>query len=226
MLIQAHQKVGNKWAEIAKLIPGRTENSIKNQWNATKRKQISSKKYKKNGTKNKMSQSSLLEDYIRSKTCNHNLASSSSSITTTTTANSTSIIYELTNANNNDSDPSLEITQSYDDELNFMQMFFQTTTTTTSNDSSRHDIEPRYPTINHSLGFSSNSRCGFPFLSSSLHDENSNMYLINYPEEDMSKTHLAPHVNHLEEAGAMPSSCDHGYHGEGSSSNDKKIWIW
>ena len=73
MLIEAHQKVGNKWAVIAKLIPGRTENSIKNQWNATKRKQYSSRKNKKNDTKNKKPQSTLLQDYIRSKTSDQSL---------------------------------------------------------------------------------------------------------------------------------------------------------
>lgn len=32
ILIQAQKELGNKWSEIAKRIPGRSENSVKNRW--------------------------------------------------------------------------------------------------------------------------------------------------------------------------------------------------
>ncbi|RNA29506.1 transcriptional activator Myb-like isoform X3 [Brachionus plicatilis] len=46
LLYDLHLKMGNKWAEIAKYLPGRSDNAIKNHWNSTMKKRLDDTPYR------------------------------------------------------------------------------------------------------------------------------------------------------------------------------------
>lgn len=65
LLVEAHQKVGNKWSKLAKMIPSRSENTIKNQSSlspppsSSKEVQVPTNAYENGGLPSQLTQPAL-----------------------------------------------------------------------------------------------------------------------------------------------------------------------
>ncbi|KAG8066962.1 hypothetical protein GUJ93_ZPchr0005g16060 [Zizania palustris] len=88
LILQLHAQWGSRWSRIARSLPGRTDNEIKNYWRTYMRKMAQEAKKKKVGAAPAPSSSSSLSSSLTS--CSASASSKSNDATTATTTATTS----------------------------------------------------------------------------------------------------------------------------------------
>ncbi|XP_019155290.1 PREDICTED: myb-like protein A [Ipomoea nil] len=208
LLVQVHEQLGNRWSEIAKRIPGRSENSIKNHWNATKRRQFSKRRMRSSSLQDAGSsraggrrRSVVLENYIKFKYFSGlSLGQPGTSLVPEQPSIQQQVNVDIPppqplppaaaaaaaaagDEQDSRDSPSI-LTETYDDEVNFMQKLFgnsssSSTSPTAANNGSRSNNTAEFA----AFGWRTNE-------------------VDSVPEEDSWSTYLASDPNLYEMGGA------------------------